>query len=638
MRLSLQLVALVAAAAVMWIAFAHRIRTPIGTTDSIAVPLILLCACAVGLAWSYRASLQEALRRAADGTSNASDERAARITIGLLLVSGFLLRIARTGEYGLNPDEAQLVWVGAAATLADMWAYETLVSPHPPGIFFLFHYMLQISWDPLWLRLPAVLGGTFSIWLSYRFARELLGARVGVAIAWLVAFSPPLLELSRIARNYAVGFAFIVLALFLFVRFLKTHRWRYFAGYTAAATIAVAWHYFFIVVFIALKLVLAIQLLRQRAPLRSWLGVGAIQLCFAGAMMLLYLQHIAVLPPDLTRMLDFSYRGKAEVGAFALLDQLNSLWHFLAPGWACIPLMILCGVGIVVLAAGRRWLALGFCTLPLLVALGFSWSSTIPLGGSRHSAYLFPFLFLLVACNAPEITTGYRATRSNLARLAPRLRWLEPGGAPSLWAAGWGSAAAAALAALFAVGSLLEYNGESDRYPFAKGGYQGYELVRRYHQADVERAFELLAEYAGPNDWVLLDFEGAYALRLYFQLRPILRPDEADLIQRDISLIVAGTVGPQRHRHDGVQYYHSGSFHPELSAVWKNLKRVRKYYHLKMPRKVWLMQGAWSAPFMERFNLERGRAPIDWRAYDESNGMLLGIKTSRLRSLATLGK
>lgn len=42
MRLFLQLVTLGAALAVVWIAFAHRIRVPIGgfTTDNIAAPLV----------------------------------------------------------------------------------------------------------------------------------------------------------------------------------------------------------------------------------------------------------------------------------------------------------------------------------------------------------------------------------------------------------------------------------------------------------------------------------------------------------------------------------------------------------------------------------------------------------------------
>jgi hypothetical protein len=640
MRLFLKLLALGAAFAVLWIAFFHRISLPFGTvaTESLSIPLAILCACAAGLAWSYRASLADSLRRAERGSSDESDMRAVRITIGLLVVSGFLLRIARTGEYGLNPDEAQLVWIGASTTPSDVWAYETLVSPHPPGIFYLYHYMLQVSWNLVWLRLPAVLGGTVSIWLSYRLARELMGSRAGVAIAWLVAFSPPLMELSRIARNYAAGFAFIVLALYLFVLFLKTERWKYFAAYTAAATMAVLWHYFFLVVFVGIKVVVAIEFLRRREPFSSWLRVGAIQSVFAAAMMFLYLQHISVLPPNLVNLLDFTYRPKTDIEVSVLLGQFSALWQFLAPGWAGIPLMLLCASGAVVLAAARQWLALSFCTVPLLVALAFSWTSTIPLGGSRHSAHLFPFFFLLVAANASEITTCYRATRSNLASLSESLRWLEPGSSSSLSVAAWGSGAAAVLAAFFAVTSLLDYNGEADRYAFVQPGYHGFELVRRYSQADVDRAFELLTEHAEPADWVLLDFEGSYALRLYLQMPPMLHPSRTDLVERDMAMIVANSIGPQQRKHAGVQYYHAGAFHSGLRNVWKNLNQVKKYYGIELPEKVWLMQGAWSPPFMDRFKLDGARAPIDREVYRESNGMLFGIQTDTLRAFAIVQK
>ena len=98
MRLPLQLISLGSALAVMWIAFAHRITVPASavTVDSMVVPLAVLCGCAVGYVWSYRAALREALQRAVDGTPNRTDERAAQITVGVLVVVGFLLRIART--------------------------------------------------------------------------------------------------------------------------------------------------------------------------------------------------------------------------------------------------------------------------------------------------------------------------------------------------------------------------------------------------------------------------------------------------------------------------------------------------------------------------------------------------------------
>lgn len=649
MRLPLQLISLGSALAVMWIAFAHRITVPASavTIDSMAVPLAVLCGCAAGYAWSYRAALREALQRAVDGTPNRTDERAAQITVGVLVVVGFLLRIARTGDYGLNPDEAQLVWLAAAPTPGEVWSYETSISPHPPAIFFMFHYMMKLSWDLVWLRLPAVLGGTFSIWMSYRLGRELLNAPTGVAMAWLVTFSPPIFELSRVARNYAPGFAFVVLALFLFVRFLKTQRWRYFAWYTAVATIAVTWHYAFVVAFISMKLVLAIEFLRRRAPVSSWMAAGILQLPFAAVMIFLYLEHIAVLPPLLVSMHQHWYGGMLDFDPAATLSPFAAIWRLLAPGGTRTALMILSATGVVVLVARRQWMPLAFCTVPLLVATGFAWSGRIPLGASRHSIYLFPFLFALAACHLSEILTGYRTTRSGIAGLGRGMGWLDPGNSSSIRGAAWGSAAACVLAALFAAGSLLDYNLERVRNrgleatssqawsPFASDSYHGVELVRSYPQANVERAFELLEEYAGPNDWVLLDFPSAYALRLYLELPPVVFDDEMDRKKRDISMIALNDRRPTRHRHNGVQYYHSNAFmNPsELAEIMRMIRDVRRFYDVALPRKVWLIRGAWSPPLADRFKLKRSGLRVDWRAYHESRGLLLGIDTNQLRTV-----
>lgn len=165
--------------------------------------------------------------------------------------------------------------------------------------------------------------------------------------------------------------------------------------------------------------------------------------------------------------------------------------------------------------------------------------------------------------------------------------------------------------------------------------YQGYELVRRYRQAGVDRAFELLTEYVSPGDWVPLGFEGAYALRPQMEMPPRPRPNEEDLIRRDLSVIAPRDRDPWRQRHQGVQYCHSGGFYVDFAGVWKNVVAVGKYCHLKTPRQVWLMQGAWSQPFMERFGMDRETAPIGQRAYQQSNGMLLGINTRVLYTLAT---
>lgn len=651
MRLPLQLIALasgLAVLAVVWIAFAHCIRVP-GTdaeTSSLLGPLVALAVCALGLAWTSRAALRGALDRAARGAASRSDERAAQLAVFGLVVVGFLLRIARTDEYGLNPDEAQLVWLAAAPTLPEVWSYETAISPHPPAVFAVLHAITMLSWDLVWLRLPAVLGGSFAIWMSYRLGRELVGMPAGLAMAWLVSFSPPLFELSRVARNYAPGFAFIVLALFLLVRFFETRRWRYFAWYTLAATIAVCWHYVFVVVFIAMKFLVALQFLRQREPLGSWIKVGVMQLPFAAVMLFLYVVHVAQLPPYLADMHAHWYQGMLGIDPSAPLRPLYALWTLLAPGGTRVALMGLSGLGVVVLAARRQWLALGFCTLPLGLAIGFAWTGAIPLGASRHSAYLFPFLFLLAACNAPELLTGYRATRSALSELSPRLHWLAPGDAT--WAAGaWGAAAAGLLAALFAGSSLLDYNDDPGwrRVRSAlidpltgwagRRSYHGVELVRSYRQRDVERAFELVERYAGPNDWVVLDFAAAYALRLYLELPPQVFRDDLETKQRDVSMVVFDGL-PLRYLRNGVQYYHSSlvAQPTQLNEVMLQVRDIRRFYDVGRPRKIWLIRGAWSPPLTDRFAIDERGVRIDRRAYHESHGLVLGIEMSELRRVS----
>jgi hypothetical protein len=635
MRSTLQLVALGACFVLLWIAFAHRIEVAGQTLESMIVPLAVLCACGVALAWTSRASLLRSLERASSGEPGPSSERTTGIVVAVLVVTGFLLRIACTGEYGLNSDEAQLVWIGAASTPWEVWAFERINSPHPPAIFFVFHYMLQLSWDLVWLRLPAVIGGTFSIWISYRLARELMGPWAGLAVAWMVAFSPPLMELSRVARNYAPGYAFILLSLFLFVRFLGSGRWRYFAAYTAAATIAMTWHYIFIVVFLSMNLVLAGALLGRRAALSTWLVAGAIQLPFAALMLFLYVEHISILPAQFVDFHEQIYEEMLAFDPWNPLGPLAELWRLLAPGGTRMTLSVLSLLGAGVLALRRSWLALSICVVPLLIATGFAAAGRIPLGATRHSVYLFPFLFILVAASVPELLTGYRRTREALARLTPLLRRLDPR-EPSPSFAGLATAAACALAVLFGVSSLLDYNGDPN--PLSDKSYHGVELVRDYRQVDVERTFEALHDYVGPNDWVLLDFPAAYALRMYLELPPVVFKGQQALNERDIAMVSRPGGVPLRHVHEGIQYYYSRVFEVpyQLGELMVSVRDVRRHYGVELPEKVWLLHSAWSYPFLVRFGVDLRHAKADLRATYETRGMLFGVETRELRRMSRL--
>ncbi|MBW2416627.1 MAG: glycosyltransferase family 39 protein [Deltaproteobacteria bacterium] len=642
--LVLALTALSAVGAVLWIAFAHSIPLPFvdvpgphAEIHGLAGPLLVLIATGVLWAAHERQALREALGRAISGTATSSDERVARLIVLALVVTGFLLRLARAGEYGLNPDEAQLVWVGAPETLAGVWKYER-ISPHPPAIFLVLHYMLKFSWNLVWLRLPSIVSGAFLIWISYRFARELFGTPAGVAMAWLVAFAPAIFELGRVARNYVPGFALIVLALFFFVRFLKAGRWRDFAWYSLFAPLAVTWHYVFLLGFAAMKIVLAVEFLRHRRPFSWWLRAGALQLPFAALMVFLYLQHIAKMPDMLVNFHLNVYDWMLEYDANRPFRSIEQIWRLLAPGGTQWILFLFSSLGVGLLAVNRNWLALLVCVVPVLVAQGFSWAGKVPFGMTRHSVYVFPFLFGLVVCHVPEILTGYRSTRENLQKLFARwnldVRIPGVGRAPSLAGPALGVAAACAVGALFMFSSLLDSNDEKQRNPFFQGSYHGTELIRHYRQADVERAFELLEQYAGPNDWVLLDFVGAYMLRMHLQEPPNIYPSDDEREARDIRMPALEDRRPQRRKHNGVQYFFAkGTPLIHATDAMEMLRDVRANFDLRSPDKVWMLRSAWSGQLMRPFEDPGMSIRVDRRANRESGGILFGIETRELRAL-----
>jgi len=445
----------------------------------------------------YRGALRAWLDRLARGELDARDGRAGRLFLTVLIVIGFALRIARIHEYAFSADEAQFVFFGSADTLESVWRYVVKRSPHPPTNFAMLHYLLKVSWNPLWLRLPSVLAGTFLIWMAHRFGRAMFGPAAGLAMAVLVAFSPATLHLSSVCRNYAPGFVFLLLAIHLLVGHVRTGRGRPLVAFAVVAPLAGLWHYGFVVAFIALDLAVAAELLLRRRPWRSWLAVVLAHLPFAATMGFLYHAHISRMSDYLVGFHRYLYESSLSPASGELIETFDSVWHYLEISPFAEIFFGLSVLGAFCLLVNGERLALLVCVVPLAVAYGFNWSGTVPLGATRHSAFLFPFLFGLVASQVPEIMNGYRRTAANLrrqlVRAAPgRVMSLPDGNgtrptrrAP-LASSALGAAAVAVVGAAFAGASLLDYGAEKVFDP-RNPGSAGSELPTWYLLEDLER-------------------------------------------------------------------------------------------------------------------------------------------------------
>jgi hypothetical protein len=568
-------------------------------------------------------------------TLDERDARAARITLGLLIAVGFVLRIAHTREYGFNFDEAQFVHFGAASSLASVWQFVVNVSPHPPANFLMVHLLQKVSWDPLWLRLPSVLSGTLLIWLSHRFARDLFGPAAGLAMATLVTFSPVLLDLTRVCRNYAPGFVFLLLSFHLMVRHLQTNRWQPLAGFAVAAPLAGIWHYVFIVPFVALDIVVFIELLARRRAWRAWLAVFMAHLPFVAVMGFFYLVHISQMSEHLVGFHQAIYEPMLSPFSAGLIQPLREVWRYLEVAALSDVLLVISSLGALCLLINGERLGLLVCVVPIGVAYAFRWLGEIPFGGSRHSAYIFPFFFGLVASLAPVLLGDYRRTWANLRRQLARVLPVESP-SPSNDAArretrrarlvvpAFGAAVAVIFGGTYASVSLRDFDAVRT-FDLLDPDIRKRELPTWYRVEDLERAFGLLEERVGPDDLVVLQSQETYAMRMHYRVGPtdgswsrFVNPAKSDL----------------KLTRNSVTYYSTRvGLHMTPAGLLESVRTVQSVYGLPEPRRVWTVQGPWAQPLGLQFRYRHPDLAFDKDVERRSNGLAFAIDMEVLRML-----
>jgi hypothetical protein len=532
--------------------------------------------------------------------------------LGLVIAAGFVLRIVGIHDIGFSADEAQFIYIAANESWESAWHSIVKRSPHPPANFALLHAMLPLGWNPLWLRLPSVLAGTFLIWMSHRFGRSLFGPVAGLAFAVLVAFSPGLLELSRVCRNYSLGFAFLLPAIHCLVRHLESGDRRPLVAFALLAPLAGIWHYGFVIAFIALTVVVAIEFLLQRRPLRDWIAVVVAHLPFAVTMGALYHHHISLMPEDLVQMHEVAYSSDLRFPLFDSVASFQRVWRYLELAPFAVIFGVLSIVGILGLLLKRRRLAFLVCVTPLVIALGFSVFGLIPLGGTRHSAYLFPFLFGPVAFVIGEIAYGSRnATRRSDGTAPPRSLVSVAGAALSVALGLW----------LFGA-AVMDRAAEKKYTPMTPDGRRT-ELTVWYRIADIERGFALLERETRGGDLVVVGYQGLYAMRMYCHSTPPPRKRRRTGTSRRVRTFACNDV---------TYWYSDVSPIQSPAALLQLADRVIAAKRLPEPARIWTVQGGWEFPLGEQMRLFFPGVPFDASVERESGGTVFSIATADLRS------
>jgi hypothetical protein len=321
------------------------------------------------------------------------------------------------------------------------------------------------------------------------------------------------------------------------------------------------------------------------------------------------------------------------LSAVELVGPFQQVWHYLELSPFAEIFFGLSALGVFCLLANGERLALLVCVVPLAVAYGLSWAGQVPLGGSRHSAYLFPFLFGLVASQVPEILSGYRRTAANLrhhlSRVVPRRTASPPSAGATrrapLAVPALGAAAVAIFGAAFAGASLLDYGAEKIWNPLDPHTARR-ELPTWYRLEDVERGFALLEERVGENDLVVLEFQGVFAMRMHYRVTP---PDKKrHPWARQMKRV-------RRSSRNGVTYFYTHVATVMTPAtLLEAVERVLASEGLSEPERVWTVQGGWEFPLARQLRGRHSPIPFDAEVDRESKSLVFAVDMKSLRAIA----
>lgn len=164
-----------------------------------------------------------------------------------ITLAGFLLRINHTWSESITADEVSALLRLQFDTFSEMLQNGVKPDGHPAFTQVLLWFWIKLFGDSEFaIRLPFVIMGSASVWFGAQAARRWFGAGSGLATASALAFLQFPIMYSQLARPYAPGLFFTMLAAYFVARFSEERKanWKHVAGFAIAGAGAAYSHYF----------------------------------------------------------------------------------------------------------------------------------------------------------------------------------------------------------------------------------------------------------------------------------------------------------------------------------------------------------------------------------------------------------
>lgn len=346
------------------------------------------------------------------------------LAYGIVAIA-FLLRAYAAGRSFLNPDEALHYIILNQRSV--YWVYKvSLTNAHPPLIYLLLYYWKFLGRSEIMLRFPSVLAGTVACWIVYEWIGTLFGKVAGLIGLVLFAFSPAMIALSAEVRSYGVLLICETAALYFAEAALREKSVPKMGCFSVFQYLAILSHYSAIFFSVAVGVYAIARMLEDRPPrnvVLAWAGWQAGALAICG---FLYVTHVSKLKSyvsvwEVSFDKSFSHTGHEHLFTYARERTLD-IFKFLFENHYVATTMFLLWMAAVVILLFRDWVTRRkyqrlflkgiLLSVPALAVFGAGVAGYYPYVGSRHTAFLAPFViaalsFMLAKVSRQKIGAAF---------------------------------------------------------------------------------------------------------------------------------------------------------------------------------------------------------------------------------------
>jgi len=181
------------------------------------------------------------------GTSNFFSTDTIGIT--LILIVSFVLRFYHFNQIPFNSDELSAIYRARFDTFSELINKGVLIDGHPAGVqVFLYYWIKCFGTSEFVVKLPFMIMGVLSVYLTYRIAQKWFNSTVALIASAYVSTLQFTVMFSQIARPYSSGLLLALLTVWFWTNFIFNNDTKkincYLAGFIISGALSAYNHHF----------------------------------------------------------------------------------------------------------------------------------------------------------------------------------------------------------------------------------------------------------------------------------------------------------------------------------------------------------------------------------------------------------